>query len=82
MMRTDNKILTDNAIGIHHTFIKSILLMKRESSLVHHFSFDEYSDERLMSAYEIECQLIMLHFHQIIIFSLITKPYENDNRRS
>lgn len=82
MMRIDNKILTGSTIGIHHTFIKSILLMKRESCNAHHFSFGEYSDERLMNAYKIGCQFIASYFHQIIVFSLITKPYENDNRRS
>ena len=75
-------MLNIKAIYAHQLFNKDILLMKRESKDRHHFSFGEYYDEILLNGYPIEIQSHMLPIHQIIVFSLITKPYENDNRRS
>lgn len=61
----------------HQTIIKDIVLMKRESNVRCHFSFDEYLDESMMTCYCIDYQIINHIVHQIIVFSLITKSVVN-----
>ena len=55
------------------------MLMKREIII---FSFGKYSDEKKIKRYHSVLQRFIWKIHQIIVFSLIIKPYENDNRRS
>lgn len=61
----------------HQTIIKDIVLMKRESNVRCHFSFDEYFDESMMICYCIDFQTINHSVHQIIVFSFITESVVN-----
>lgn len=69
---TNNKRYSN--LHLHQPFNKRIRLMKRESGVLHHFSFGEQFDETMMITYCFVYQSINLLNHQFIGFLPINKP--------
>lgn len=56
MMNKYIKVLEYRLLLFHQSFIKDILLMKRERNHQYPFSFGECFDESMMSGYRIDIQ--------------------------
>ena len=65
----------DSGLHIHQILNKRIWLMKREGKYkaIHHFSFGERFDEKMLSVHLFGGQLVMLFIHQFIGFSPLNK---------
>ena len=75
MMKAYINIKNNSNLHTHQTLNKSIWLMKRESgrSPIHHFSFGERFDEKMLREHPSGGQCVMLSIHQFIGFSPLNK---------
>ena len=75
MMKAYINIKNNSNLHTHQTLNKSIWLMKRESgrSPIHHFSFGERFDEKMLREHPSGGQCVMLSIHHFIRFSPLIK---------
>ena len=75
MMKAYINIKNNSNLHTHQTLNKSIWLMKRESgrSPIHHFSFGERFDEKMLRVHPSGGQCVMLSIHHFIRFSPLIK---------
>ena len=75
MMKAYINIKNDSDLHSHQTLNKRIWLMKREGkpNAIHHFSFGERFDEKMLRAHLFVGQRVMLFIHQFIGFSPLNK---------
>lgn len=74
-MKAYINIKNNSNLHTHQTLNKSIWLMKRESgrSPIHHFSFGERFDEKMLRVHPSVGQCVMLSIHHFIRFSPLIK---------
>ena len=74
-MKAYINIKNNSNLHTHQTLNKSIWLMKRESgrSPIHHFSFGERFDEKMLREHPSGGQCVMLSIHHFIRFSPLIK---------
>ena len=74
-MKVYINIKNNSNLHTHQTLNKSIWLMKRESgrSPIHHFSFGERFDEKMLREHPSGGQCVMLSIHHFIRFSPLIK---------
>ena len=74
-MKAYINIKNNSNLHTHQTLNKSIWLMKRESgrSPIHHFSFGERFDEKMLRVHPSGGQCVMLSIHHFIRFSPLIK---------
>ena len=74
-MKAYINIKNDSNLHIHQTLNKRKWLMKRESgrSPIHHFSFGERFDEKMLRVHPSGGQCVMLSIHHFIRFSPLIK---------
>lgn len=74
-MKAYINIKNDSNLHSHQTLNKRIWLMKRERqhNAIHHFSFGERFDEKMLSVHFFDGQIVMLSIHQFIGFSPLIK---------
>ena len=74
-MKTYINIKNDSHLHAHQTLNKRIGLMKRERqhNAIHHFSFGERFDEKMLRVHFFGGQRVMLSIHQFIGFSPLNK---------
>ena len=65
----------DSHLHVHQTLNKRIWLMKREGKYkaIHHFSFGERFDEKMLRVHPFGSQRVMLSIHQFIGFLPLNK---------
>ncbi|WP_317417754.1 hypothetical protein [Phocaeicola coprophilus] len=75
MMKAYINIKNNSNLHTHQTLNKSIWLMKRESGRrpIHHFSFGERFDEKMLRVHPSGGQCVMLSIHHFIRFSPLIK---------
>ena len=75
MMKAYINIKNDSELHSHQTLNKWIWLMKRERqhNAIHHSSFGERFDEKMLRAHPSGDQLVMFPIHQFIGFSPLNK---------
>ena len=74
-MKVYINIKNNSSLHPHQTLNKRIWLMKRERepNAIHHFSFGERFDEKMLRVYPSGGQRVMLSIHQFIEFSPLNK---------
>ena len=82
MMKTYINIKNDSYLHAHQTLNKWIWLMKRERqhNTIHHFSFGERFDEKMLRVHPSGGQCVMLSIHHFIRFSPLIKSAVESNR--
>jgi len=82
MMKAYINIKNDSCLHSHQIFNKWIWLMKRERqhNTIHHFSFGERFDEKMLRVHPSGGQCVMLSIHHFIRFSPLIKSAVESNR--
>lgn len=80
-MKAYINIKNDSDLHSHQTLNKRIWLMKREGkpNAIHHFSFGERFDEKMLRVHPFGGQRVMSSIHQFIGFSPLIKSVVGSN---